>query len=93
MKEKDTIDDVIRAAKINLTESEKKQYTKDLKNILDAFSTLDEVDVEGIEPAFQPIKIKDRARKDIVEPSLSQKDALKNTKNKKDGYFVGPKAM
>ncbi len=93
MNEKQTIEKVIKIAKIELTESEKKDYSMDLKNILDAFGSLDEVDVKGVEPAFQPIEIKDRTREDIVEPSLSQDDALANAKNKKDGYFKGPRAI
>jgi len=93
MKEDQTIERVLKTAKLSLTESEKKEYSKDMKNILDAFASLDEANVEGVEPAFQPIEVKDRTRKDVVESSLSQKDALANTKNKKDGYFVGPKAI
>ncbi len=93
MKEEQAIERVLRTAKLSLTDSEKKAYSKDMKNILDAFAALDEANVDGVEPAFQPIEVKDRTRKDVVEASLSQKDALANTKNKKDGYFVGPKAI
>ena len=35
--------------------------------------------------------VQDRFREDKVEESLPVEEALKNTKNKKDGYFVGPK--
>ncbi len=88
-----TIERVMKTAKLSLTDSEKKAYSKDMKNILAAFASLDEVDVCGVKPAFQPIDIKDRTREDVVEDSLIQKDALANTKNKKNGYFVGPKAI
>lgn len=93
MDEKQTIEKVIKIAKIELTESEKKDYSRDMKNILDAFGSLDEVNVDGVEPAFQPIEIKDRTREDVVEASLSQDEALANSKNKKDGYFKGPRAI
>lgn len=93
MDEKETLEKVAHIAKLHLDNSEKDMYSKDLKNILEAFSSIDEVNVDDIEPAFQPIKIKDRTRKDTIEPSLTQEDALANTKNKKDGYFTGPKAI
>lgn len=93
MEEIKTIEKLMRIAKLDLTDAEKKEYAKDLKNILEAFSCIDEVQVKGVEPAFQPIEIRDRKREDVVEKSLSQEEALSNTKNKKDGHFIGPKAM
>ena len=93
MEEMKTVEKLMRISKLDLTDAEKKEYANDLKNILEAFSSLDEVNVKGVEPAFQPIEIKDRKRQDLVEKSLSQEDALANTKNKKDGHFIGPKAM
>ena len=93
MEEIKTVEKLMRIAKLDLTDAEKKEYAHDLKNILEAFSSIDEAKVIGVEPAFQPLEIKDRKRKDIVEKSLSQEDALANTRNKKDGHFIGPKAM
>ncbi len=80
-------------ARLNLTEKEVNLFLKDFKEILKAFETLDEISVEGEKPSFQPIQLENVVRKDEVEKCLSQEDALKNTRNKKDGYFMGPKAL
>jgi len=78
-------------ARLNLTEKEINEFLPQLKEILKAFGKLDEIDVKNEKPSFQPLPIENVARKDVVEKCLSQEEALKNTKNKKDGYFMGPK--
>jgi len=78
-------------ARLNLSEPEIKKFLPQLREILEAFSKLDEIAVSNEEPSFQPIKLTNVMREDKVEKCLSQEEALKNTKNKKDGYFLGPK--
>jgi len=78
-------------ARLNLTEKEINEFLPQLKEILKAFGKLDEIDVKNEKPSFQPLPLENVARKDVVEKCLSQEEALKNTKNKKDGYFMGPK--
>ncbi len=78
-------------ARLNLTDKEIDEFLPQLQEILKAFGKLDEIDVKDEKPSFQPLSLENVARKDIVEKCLSQEEALKNTKNKKDGYFMGPK--
>ena len=80
-------------ARINLTEQEVEKFVPQFKEILEAFSKLDEVDVKSVEPSFQPVELKNALREDKIESSLAQEQALKNSKNTKDGYFKGPKAV
>lgn len=82
---------VAENARLNLTEAEIKEFLPQLKEILEAFSKLDEIDVSKEKPSFQPIALENVMREDKAEKCLSQEEALKNTKNKKDGYFLGPK--
>ncbi len=78
-------------ARLNLTEAEIEKFLPQLQEILETFSKLDEIDVTKEQPSFQPIKLKNVMREDKVEKCLSQDEALSNTKNKKDGYFLGPR--
>lgn len=80
-------------ARINLTQQEIKKFSKDLVSILDAFKDLAKVDTKNIKPAFQPIEVKNVLREDKVEKSLTQEQALSNTKNKEKKYFKGPKVV
>ena len=84
---------VAENARLNLTESEVKKFLPQLQEILKAFNKLDEINVEKEKPSFQPIKLTNVMREDRIKKCLSQEDALLNTKNKKGGYFLGPKVV
>jgi aspartyl-tRNA(Asn)/glutamyl-tRNA(Gln) amidotransferase subunit C len=89
----DTVKRVAQVARLQLSESELQKFSKDLEAMLDAFKDLERLDTKGVKPSFQPIETKNVLRKDRVEPSLTQEQALSNTKNKEKGFFKGPKAV
>ncbi len=80
-------------ARINLTDKEIKGFKPQFKEILDAFSRLDEVNVDDVEPSFHPVELKNFMREDLIDGCLTQQKALENSENKKGGYFKGPKAI
>lgn len=84
---------VATVARLKLTGNEIVRFTPQVKEILEYFEKLKEVNTEGIEPSFQPIKIRNRLREDEPRASLNIADALKNSTQNKDGYFKGPKAV
>lgn len=92
MVEDETLEQVAANARLELTDEEKERFRQDLEDILDAFESLDDIDTDGVEPAFHPIELKDRKREDRAEDCLDQDTALKNTENSEDGYFKGPRA-
>ena len=91
--DKELIKKVAELARLELSDKEIEIFLPELKEILNAFSKVDEVDTKGVKPSFQPVELKNFMREDEVEPSLSQEGALANTEHKKDGYFKGPKAV
>jgi len=91
--DKDTILGVASNAKLELSTAEIKEFLPELKEILDAFSSIEKVDTKNAKPSFQPIEIKNVLREDKEEECLSVEDALKNTQHKKDNYFKGPKVL
>ncbi|MFH1586308.1 MAG: Asp-tRNA(Asn)/Glu-tRNA(Gln) amidotransferase subunit GatC [Candidatus Diapherotrites archaeon] len=84
---------VAKNARLELTDKEIKKFLPELKEILESFSKLDEVDVSKEKPSFQPIELKNVMREDKVEKCLTQEEALSLTQHKKDGYFKGPKVV
>ncbi|MGQ9760192.1 MAG: Asp-tRNA(Asn)/Glu-tRNA(Gln) amidotransferase subunit GatC [Candidatus Methanomethylicaceae archaeon] len=90
---KERIERLSWLAKIELKEKEKEELTHQLNRILDAFKSLDELDLSGIEPTYHVVEIVNSLREDIVKPSLAQKDALSNAKRVKDGFFVAPRIV
>ena len=91
--DKELIKKVADNARLRLSEQETEQFIPQLKEVLDNFSKLDEVDIKEVKPSFQPVEIKNHVREDKTGKCLSQEEALRNAVHKKDGYFKGPRAV
>ncbi len=90
---KDVVKNIARVSRLNLSDAEIDSIEKDMNEVLDAFSKISEVDTTGVEMSIQPIKINTKLREDEVTSSLSNEDALSLTKNKKDGFIMGPSSL
>ena len=90
---KKTIEKVARLALLDLSEEDKEMFSKQLGDILSHFKKLNDLDTSNIEPTTHAIDLKNVYREDVPTPSLSNKDALKNTEHKKDGYFKAPRIL
>ncbi len=90
---KELILKVAKNARLNLSEQEIQEFIPQFKEVLNAFSQLDKLKTENIKPSFQPGEIRNNVREDIIRESLSEEEILKNSKHKKDNYFLGPKAL
>ncbi|MEM7815691.1 MAG: Asp-tRNA(Asn)/Glu-tRNA(Gln) amidotransferase subunit GatC [Candidatus Aenigmatarchaeota archaeon] len=87
----ETVQHVSQIARLKLTEKEVEKFAEELESILEAFRDLERIKTKGVKPSFHPIEIKNVLRKDEVEESLTQGEALGNTKNKEKGFFKGPR--
>lgn len=90
---KDLIKHVAGLARLNLSEKELEKFVPELKEIISTFSQLNEVNVEDVEPSFQPVELKNTLRDDLVKKSFTQEEALSNSEHKKEGYFKGPSVL
>ncbi|MFX0023507.1 MAG: Asp-tRNA(Asn)/Glu-tRNA(Gln) amidotransferase subunit GatC [Candidatus Hermodarchaeota archaeon] len=91
---KDTINHISKLALIDLSEEEKEKLSKELGDILDYFKKLNELDTSNVKPTTHPIDgLKNVFREDVPWESLSNEEALKNAKHKKDGYFKAPRIL
>ena len=90
---KELVERIANNAKLNLTDKEKDRFSNELKEIIDAFSKLDEVDTKDVDISLQPVELKNSLREDKSKECLSQEEALSLTEHKKDGYFKGPRAV
>jgi len=87
------LEHVAEVARIKLDEEEIKKFLPQLKEALEFFSKLKEINTDNVKPSFHPVELKNAMREDKEEKCLPQKDALSLTKHKKDGYFKGPRAV
>lgn len=87
------VEKVASVARLSLTDKEIEMFIPQLREIIRAFSKIDEVDTSSAKPAFQPVVIRNAMRDDINGKCLTQQEALSNTEHKQDGYFKGPRAV
>ena len=91
--DRELIEHVADVARLKLTDKEKNQFVKELKEVIEAFSKLDKVDTKGVDISLQPVELKNMLREDKEEACLQQEDVLRLAEHKKDGYFKGPKSV
>ncbi|MFH0875276.1 MAG: Asp-tRNA(Asn)/Glu-tRNA(Gln) amidotransferase subunit GatC [archaeon] len=82
-----------KTARLDLTQSEIKEFLPQLKEIITSFSEISAINTEGVSPSFHVPQIKNAVREDMPADSLPNMVALKNTNHKKDGYFTGPRII
>ena len=81
-------------AKLELTEQEIKEYSKDLTNILKWMEELKEVDVSNVQPVTSVTKNELYEREDIAyKNTVEQEKILLNAPEKVGVYFTVPKVI
>ena len=81
-------------AKIELTDNEIEEFSKDLSNILSWMEELKKVDVTGIETvtSVNDTVLSEREDSDI-KLEIEKKEVLKNAPDKVGDYFTVPKVI
>jgi aspartyl-tRNA(Asn)/glutamyl-tRNA(Gln) amidotransferase subunit C len=88
------LDHLCELAKLKLTEDERNAFLRDLNRILEYFSIIDEVEAEGVEPAFHVLGLSNVMREDeIGRERLTQEEALANAPYKEEGYIKAPRMV
>ncbi|WP_212698396.1 Asp-tRNA(Asn)/Glu-tRNA(Gln) amidotransferase subunit GatC [Vallitalea pronyensis] len=90
---KEQIEHVANLARLNLTDNEKEQMTKDMVAIINFANQINEQEVENINPTDHVIPITNVFRKDEVHPSNNRDELLINAPSKQHGCFSVPKVV
>jgi len=78
---------VAKLANLTLKPEEKERFEKQLSETLEYVNKLNSVDTENIVPTSQVTGLENVTRKDEAKPSLSQEQALSNSKSTHNGLF------
>lgn len=81
------VEQLSKLANLPLTEKQKEKFSTQLSKILDFFGKLQEVDTDNVEP-FLGVKGSKPLREDKTKPSLTQNEALSNSKSTHNNLFV-----
>ena len=84
---------VANLARLELTDEELENLTKQLDGILTYMNKLNELDTEGIEPLSHVLPLKNVYREDKVTSSLPVEEVLKNAPCREGGFFKVPKVI
>ena len=75
-------------ANLKLAPKELKKFQKQLTAVLEYIETLNSVKTGSVEPTSQVTGLENVFRTDETKPSLTQKQALSNASQSKNGFFV-----
>jgi len=84
------VKNLAKLANLNLTKEQETDLEKSIPNVMDYMDQIKNLDVDNIPETTRVTEEENVLREDIVTPSLTQKEALSNAKNTKDGFFVVP---
>ncbi|OGH24882.1 MAG: hypothetical protein A3B47_02095 [Candidatus Levybacteria bacterium RIFCSPLOWO2_01_FULL_39_24] len=78
---------VAKLANLPLKPEEERKFEKQLSEILNYFEKLKEVDTKNVETTSQVTGLENVTREDKAINSLTQEEALSNTKSQHNGFF------
>ena len=84
---------VAMLARIELTEDEKRLFSKQINSILEYIDKLNELETKNIEPTAHILSIKNVFREDRLSLSLPKDKALQNAPNSVDDFYRVPKII
>ena len=78
---------VAKLANLPLSKNEEKKFKKQLSEIISYVEKLEEVNTKNLEITSQVTGLENIIREDEISQSITQEEALSNTKKKYNGYF------
>jgi len=81
------VDNLAKLSRLQFNDQEKEIIKKDLQRMIEFVDKLQELDTTGVEPLMHMSNSVNVLREDIVQGSISRKEALKNAPDS-DGVFI-----
>lgn len=91
-----TREDVLRCARLTclkLREEEIEPLRRDMEQLLTHAESLNNLDLEGVEPTTHGLELPQRRREDLILPSFTQSQALANAPDADQGHFRVPRVL
>jgi aspartyl-tRNA(Asn)/glutamyl-tRNA(Gln) amidotransferase subunit C len=84
------VEHVAYLARLGLSEEELRRLEGQLNHILEQYAILARLDTEAIPPTAQTIELENILRDDVVTPSMSPADVLRNAPQRDGDFIVVP---
>lgn len=89
----DDVQKVAKLARLALDEPKARKFAGQLQNILKYVDKIGQLDTAGVEPMAHALPLHNVLREDVVEPSLSIEEALRNAPETDGRFFKVPKII
>ena len=90
MIDRDRILHVARLARLRVSDEEVERLAPELSKILEHVETMNELDLDGVEPTSHVVDLTNVLREDVPRPSLLRETALGQAPDAADGGFRVP---
>ena len=87
---KEEVKKIAKLSKLSLSDSELKNHTKDMNNILEYMDLLNEIDTSNTEYLVNVHDAKSELREDISEDSIPKDKVIDNSPESKEDYIEIP---
>lgn len=84
---------VAMLARLALTDGQVETLRTELNSILGHIESIQQLDLEGVEPMTHAIPVVNETREDVVKPGLSRELALLNAPDSEEGAFKIPRIV
>lgn len=88
-----TVKHVAYLVRLGISEEEAQKFSEQFSSIIDYFNMLNEVDTAEIPPASDLANAENVLREDVVKPSMSREEFLKNAPQSERGYIKVPTVL
>jgi aspartyl-tRNA(Asn)/glutamyl-tRNA(Gln) amidotransferase subunit C len=88
-----TVDHIALLARLDLTESDRELFARQLAAILGYIEKLKELPVEGVRPLAYAVDAQNVFRADAPRPCLTPDEALRSAPDRQDDFFRVPKVI
>jgi aspartyl-tRNA(Asn)/glutamyl-tRNA(Gln) amidotransferase subunit C len=90
MIDRDQVLHVAKLARLKVSDDEVDRIAEELSKILEHVETMNELDLEGVEPTSHVVDLTNVLREDVPRPGLPREKALEQAPDAADGGFRAP---
>ena len=84
------IQHIAKLADLPISQEKQEKLEKQLEDTLEHVDRLSEIDTSKVTGTNEVTNLSNVTREDVVEPSLTQEEALMNAKQTHNGFFMVP---
>jgi len=88
-----TVKHIAALVRLGISEEEAEKFSGQFSSIIDYFNMLNEVDTENVPPASDIVNAENVLREDMVKPSMSHEEFIKNAPQSERGYVKVPTVL